>query len=66
MATRVDAIEWLQDALNALGGKGTIASICKWVWENHEKDLLEIPAIYSIGGSTTFAGEPPYFVNARL
>lgn len=30
---------WVIDALRALGGKGTIVAICKWVWDNHQHDL---------------------------
>jgi hypothetical protein len=39
MLTREDLIPWLEDALKALGGRGTIVSVCKHVWENHEPEL---------------------------
>jgi len=39
MASKDDLVDWLVDALKALGGKGTIVQLCKYVWENHKTDL---------------------------
>ncbi len=39
MATKHDLVDWLYDALQALGGRAGIASLCEHVWENHENDL---------------------------
>ena len=30
---------WILQALDALGGEGTITQIAKHVWENHESEL---------------------------
>ncbi len=32
-------IDWLIEALQTLGGKGSIIQICKVVWERHEQEL---------------------------
>ena len=32
-------IDWLIEALQALGGRGSIVQICKVVWERHEQEL---------------------------
>jgi hypothetical protein len=39
MATKHDLVDWLYKALRALGGKGSIPELCKYVWENHEEEL---------------------------
>jgi hypothetical protein len=39
MATKRDLIDWLYEALVALGGKGRIPELCKYVWEHHEQEL---------------------------
>jgi hypothetical protein len=39
MATKQDLVDWLYHALVALGGRGRIPELCKYVWENHESDL---------------------------
>ena len=39
MPNKLDLVPWLEDALRALGGRGTIAQICKKIWESHEADL---------------------------
>ena len=39
MATKTDLVDWLFEALRALGGSGTIPELCKYVWEHHENDL---------------------------
>lgn len=37
MNTRL--IDWLLEALEGIGGKGSIVEICKFVWENHKDEL---------------------------
>ena len=39
MATREDSDIWLIDALTALGGRGSIVDVCKYIWGQHEADL---------------------------
>jgi len=39
MAAKHDLIDWLYEALRALGGAGRIADLCKYVWEHHEQEL---------------------------
>ena len=39
MATKHDLVDWLHEALQVLGGAGTIPNLCRQVWENHESDL---------------------------
>lgn len=39
MATKHLLVDWLADALRALGGRGRIPDICKQVWESHEYEL---------------------------
>ena len=39
MATKDDLIEWLYEALKYSKGRGTIAKLCRIIWENHEQDL---------------------------
>lgn len=39
MATKNDLVDWLFDALQAHGGRASIADLCKNVWENHENEL---------------------------
>jgi hypothetical protein len=39
MATKYDLTEWLVEALQANGGRGTIISLCKHVWQHHQADL---------------------------
>lgn len=41
MATKHDLVDWLYEALRALGGSGRIAELCKFVWEHHEKELRQ-------------------------
>ena len=37
--TREDLPEIVFEALEALGGRGTIVQICRYIWENHEENL---------------------------
>jgi hypothetical protein len=37
--TRSDLQEVVLEALNFLGGQGTITQICKYIWDRYEKDL---------------------------
>lgn len=37
--TRADLPAIVFEALEKLGGKGTIAQICKYIWDNYEEDL---------------------------
>ena len=39
MATRHDLDTWVVEALNSLGGKGVIPVVCKYIWDNYEKEL---------------------------
>ena len=39
MATRSDLVDWLEQALQESGGRGTIVDLCRQVWERHEQDL---------------------------
>jgi hypothetical protein len=39
MASKYDLAEWLVEALKANGGKGTIVTLCKQIWKNHENEL---------------------------
>lgn len=41
MANKHDLLDWLHEALKSLGGKGRIAELCKYIWENHEKELRQ-------------------------
>jgi len=41
MATKDDLKTWLVEALESLGGRGTIVTICKAVWEKHGGELQE-------------------------
>ena len=39
MARKDDLINWLFEALVALGGRGKIVDACKHVWDKHENEL---------------------------
>ncbi|RLG14305.1 MAG: hypothetical protein DRN66_02350 [Candidatus Nanohalarchaeota archaeon] len=39
-------IDWLIEALEHLGGRGSIIEICKYVWENYEQDLHNMGDIF--------------------
>ena len=32
-------VDWVREALVAVGGKGTIVDVCKALWRLHESDL---------------------------
>jgi len=39
MASREDLRSWLIEALEANNGRASIVEICKYVWENYEREL---------------------------
>jgi len=39
MASQQDLDDWVHKALADLGGRGTIAEVCKHIWQHHEKEL---------------------------
>ena len=39
MITRKDMIPWVITALKSLGGSGRIADVCKFIWDNYEKEI---------------------------
>ena len=39
MVAKIQLVEWLQEALKELGGRASIANICKHVWKKHEQEL---------------------------
>src|SRR5688572_706536 len=39
MATKHDLVDWLMEALEASDGQGSIAELCREVWQRHEPDL---------------------------
>ncbi len=41
MASRQELEEWLVDALNAIGGRGSPVRVCKEIWEQHHGDLQQ-------------------------
>ena len=41
MAKKEDIQDWLLEALNSLGGEGTIVQICKFIWDHYEGELKQ-------------------------
>jgi hypothetical protein len=39
VATKADLVPWLEEALKARDGRGTIAELCREIWQRHEPDL---------------------------
>lgn len=39
MATKYDLQTWVLEALEALGGSGTVVEVAKEIWQRHEADL---------------------------
>ena len=39
MATKADLKTWVIEALETLGGSGTVVQVTREVWERHEHDL---------------------------
>jgi hypothetical protein len=39
MATKYDLQPWVEEALIALGGSGTVVEVAKEIWARHEPDL---------------------------
>ena len=46
MVTRHDLDAWVVEALQALGGSGSIVNICKIIWERHEAELQASGALF--------------------
>jgi hypothetical protein len=39
MITRDVLQDWVVEALQSLGGKGSVLNVSKYIWREHEKDL---------------------------
>lgn len=39
MTTKNDLRTWILEALQELGGSGTVVEVCKVIWQRHEPDL---------------------------
>jgi hypothetical protein len=39
VATKHDLQLWIQEALEALGGAGTVVNVARVIWQRHEADL---------------------------
>lgn len=39
MATRGDLVDWVIQAVAALGGEAKVAAIAKYIWDSHQYDL---------------------------
>lgn len=39
MATKYDLQPWVEEALRALGGSGTVVEVARLIWQRHEADL---------------------------
>jgi hypothetical protein len=39
MASKADLRDWVMEAIDALGGGGTVVEVCREVWNRHESDL---------------------------
>jgi hypothetical protein len=39
MATKHDLRDWVREALEALGGSGTVVQVAREIWQRHEADL---------------------------
>lgn len=39
MATRHDLDSWVREALDVLGGRGTVVAVARIVWQRHEDEL---------------------------
>jgi hypothetical protein len=39
MVTKHDLHGWIQDALRAHGGGGTVVDVCRYIWDLHEREL---------------------------
>ena len=46
MAHRSDLPDWIVEALQSLGGAGTIVEISRAIWDRHEDDLQESGDIF--------------------
>jgi len=41
MPTRIDLIDWVQEALRAHGGRATVVEVCEYVWGKYESILRD-------------------------
>jgi len=41
VATKYDLQTWVEEALRALGGSGTVVEVAREIWLRHERDLRE-------------------------
>ena len=41
MATKDDLVDWVFEALESLGGRGTIVEVCRCMWSKHETELRD-------------------------
>jgi hypothetical protein len=39
VATKHDLVDWLEEALAAHSGRGTIVELCREIWQRHEPEL---------------------------
>jgi hypothetical protein len=39
VAKKGDLVVWLEEALKARSGRGTIVELCREIWQRHETDL---------------------------
>ena len=41
MAVKSDLMEWVTEALRALGGSGSVVAVCREIWQRHEQELRQ-------------------------
>ena len=46
MATKTDLMTWVIEALEGLGGSGTVVEVSRVVWREHELDLRQSGDLY--------------------
>jgi len=46
MATKEHLKQWVLEALNELGGSGTVVEVCQVVWRRHEADLRQSGSLF--------------------
>jgi hypothetical protein len=44
--TKEHMVEWLEEALESMGGQGPIIRICKYIWEHHEQELKQMGDLF--------------------
>lgn len=47
IATKDDLVDWVHDALVALGGKSRIVPVARHIWQNHEQELKDSDLFYT-------------------